>query len=109
MLNFPGRKFGRSGTRLPAERCTRRIRESRKMASRRRNKARKSPSQRISWLQGTLMMGAFAALIVAERRRPLRGHVEPKLRRDIRNLAVAALGAATLRVLEQPFVGPLSH
>jgi len=67
-------------------------------------------SRRIpGWLSGTLVMGAFAALIVAEARRPLRRKTEPKLGRDLRNLAVAALSAATLRTLETPVVEPLSR
>lgn len=43
-----------------------------------------------------------------ELRRPLRKEVEPKLRRNGRNLAVAALAAFSLRVAEQPVTGPLS-
>jgi sterol desaturase/sphingolipid hydroxylase (fatty acid hydroxylase superfamily) len=67
-------------------------------------------SRRIpSWLSGAVVFGAFAALVVAETRRPLRGQVEPKLRRDLRNLAVAGLSAATLRMLEKPVVEPLSQ
>jgi sterol desaturase/sphingolipid hydroxylase (fatty acid hydroxylase superfamily) len=67
-------------------------------------------SRRIpGWLSGAVVLGAFAALIVAETRRPLRGQVEPKLRRDLRNLAVAGLSAATLRTLEKPVVEPLSR
>lgn len=59
-------------------------------------------------LGGALVVGAFAALLIAEQRRPLRRATEPKLRRDARNLAVAALGAATLIVLERPVVEPLA-
>ncbi|HEU5117265.1 MAG TPA: sterol desaturase family protein, partial [Isosphaeraceae bacterium] len=45
-----------------------------------------------------------------ERRRPLRRHsVEPKLRRDVRNLAVAATGAVTVRLVETPVVMPLAR
>jgi sterol desaturase/sphingolipid hydroxylase (fatty acid hydroxylase superfamily) len=62
-----------------------------------------------SWLGGAVVVGAFAMLVAAETRRPLRRPVEPKLRRDLRNLAVAALSAATLRVLERPVVEPLSR
>jgi sterol desaturase/sphingolipid hydroxylase (fatty acid hydroxylase superfamily) len=67
-------------------------------------------SRRIpSWLSGAVVLGAFAALVVAEGRRPLRRETEPKLRRDLRNLAIAALSAATLRALEMPVVEPLSR
>jgi len=41
-------------------------------------------------------------------RRPLRRTVEPKGRHVARNLAVAGLSAATLRVLERPVVEPLA-
>lgn len=60
------------------------------------------------WLGGAVVVGAFAALVWAEQRRPLRRETEPKARRDLRNLAVAALSAATLRVLEKPVVEPLA-
>ena len=60
------------------------------------------------WLGGALVVGACAAVLYAERRRPLRRETESKLRRDIRNLTVAALSAATLQVLEKPVVEPLA-
>lgn len=60
-------------------------------------------------LSGALVLGAFAVLVVAEARRPLRREAEPKLRHDLRNLAVAGLSAATLRLLEAPVVDPLSR
>ncbi|WP_372619929.1 sterol desaturase family protein [Falsiroseomonas sp.] len=57
-----------------------------------------------------MVVGAFVTLVVAETRRPLRRPMaEPKARRDLRNLGVAALSAATLRVLEKPVVEPLSR
>jgi sterol desaturase/sphingolipid hydroxylase (fatty acid hydroxylase superfamily) len=59
-----------------------------------------------TWLSASLILGAFGALVWFERRRPLRREVEPKRTRDIRNLAVAAAGAATLQVLERPVVEP---
>jgi sterol desaturase/sphingolipid hydroxylase (fatty acid hydroxylase superfamily) len=70
-----------------------------------------SGSRRVpGWLSGGLVLGAFAVLVVAEARRPLRRpEAEPKPRRDLRNLAVAALSAATLRALEKPVVEPLSR
>ena len=55
-----------------------------------------------SWLSGALVLGALGALVWAERRRPLRRAVEPTLRREARNLAVAAAGALALRAAEQP-------
>lgn len=61
------------------------------------------------WLGGAIAIGAFAALLLAEQRRPLRGATEPKLKRDFRNFAVAALGAATLLAIERPVVVPMAE
>lgn len=61
------------------------------------------------WLSGVIVVGGFAAIALAEMQRPLRRQGYPKIRRDLRNLAVAALSAATLRVLEKPVVEPLSR
>lgn len=61
-------------------------------------------------LMGLLLAGAaFAALYWLERRRPLRGEVEPKRRRSLRNLAVAALSAVTVQAAEQPIAKPLAE
>ena len=54
------------------------------------------------------MVGAFGLLAWLERRRPLRRAVEPKLRREARNLAVAAVGAAALRLTEKPVADALT-
>lgn len=63
-----------------------------------------------AWLSGSLIVGAFGALLWLERRRPLRhSSIEPKLTRDARNLAVAALGAAALQIAERPVVEPLTR
>jgi sterol desaturase/sphingolipid hydroxylase (fatty acid hydroxylase superfamily) len=61
-----------------------------------------------SWLSATLVVGAFGLLAWLERRRPLRRAVEPKLRREARNLAVAAAGAAALRLTERPLTDALT-
>ncbi|MBA2734246.1 MAG: sterol desaturase family protein [Acidobacteria bacterium] len=61
-----------------------------------------------TWASVPLMVGAFGLLAWLERRRPLRRAVEPKLRREARNLVVAAVSAAALRVAEKPVVEPLS-
>lgn len=61
------------------------------------------------WLSAVLVTGAFGVLIWLERRKPLRQNVEPKLRREGRNLLVAALGAATMRFVERPVVEPLAR
>ena len=67
-------------------------------------KQRKIPA----WLSGSLTAGAFALLWLLERHRPLRREVEPKLRRNARNLAVAGLAATSLQLLEQPLIHPLT-
>jgi sterol desaturase/sphingolipid hydroxylase (fatty acid hydroxylase superfamily) len=69
-----------------------------------RVKERKVPT----WLSAPLVVGAFGLLVWLERRRPLRRAVEPKVRREARNLAVAALSAAALRVTEKPLADALS-
>ena len=56
-----------------------------------------------------LVGGAFLALALLERRFPLRPAREPKARRLSRNLAVAAAGALTLRLVQQPIIVPLSR
>ena len=67
-------------------------------------KGRKVPA----WVSAPLVVGAFGLLVWLERRRPLRRAVEPKLRREARNLAVAAVGAAALRLTEKPVADALA-
>ena len=55
-----------------------------------------------------LILGAFAALVLLERKRPLRRSTESKLVRNARNLAVAAAGGVALRMLEAPVADRLS-
>ena len=54
------------------------------------------------------LLGLLGGLVVLEHRRPLRAENESKPRRNIRNLAVAALGAATLHFVESPVLYPLA-
>ncbi|MBA3964029.1 MAG: sterol desaturase family protein [Chthoniobacterales bacterium] len=61
------------------------------------------------WLGAALTLGTFAALVWLENRRPLRGAVESKLRRNARNLVVATLGALSVQLAEQPVVRPLTR
>ena len=62
------------------------------------------------WLSASLLVGAFGALVWLERRRPLRkAKSEPKLRREVRNLVVATLGAITLQIAERPVIAPLTR
>src|SRR5207253_2093518 len=69
---------------------------------------RMNPKKVPAWLAGLLVGGTFVTLLWLERRRPLRRSVEPKARRNARNLAVAVLSAAAIQVAEKPLVGPLS-
>ncbi len=63
-----------------------------------------------SWLTTGLAVATFAGLVWLERRQALRQvWVEPKLRRDIRNLAVGGVGAIALHVVERPMVAPLAR
>lgn len=55
-----------------------------------------------------ISVGAFGALILLERHRPLRRNVESKLVRDSRNLAVGGLSATVLQLFENPIVQPLT-
>lgn len=57
-----------------------------------------------AWWSAPLIMGAFAALVWLERRRPLRTGVEPKLTRTARNLTVAGISAVALQLTEAPVV-----
>lgn len=64
---------------------------------------------RIPLLAGTAAAAAFALLPWLERRRPLRAATESAWRHDLRNLAVAAVSALTLSVLQRPVVEPLAR
>lgn len=61
-----------------------------------------------TWLSASLVVGACGLLWLLERRRPLRPSVEPKLKRNVRNLAVAGVAAAALQLVEQPVIQPLT-
>src|SRR5688500_7423010 len=60
------------------------------------------------WLGGSLLVGALAALVWLERRRPLRRETEPKAERDLRNLTVAGVSAAALALTESPLARRLT-
>lgn len=61
-----------------------------------------------SWLIGLLGAGGVLLLNWLERRRLLRRSVEPKLRREARNLSVAGVSAVVLVLAERPLVMPLA-
>ncbi len=62
------------------------------------------------WMSAVLIGGTFFALAWLERRRPLRRHtVEPKFKREVRNLSVAAVGACALLLIERPAILPITQ
>lgn len=61
------------------------------------------------WAAAGCAVGLFAALLLAEKRRPLRGRTQPKGRRMLRNLALAGVSATALSLLERPVIRPLSE
>lgn len=56
-----------------------------------------------------MVSGCLVALVALERRYPLRRSVEPRDRRDLRNLGVAAVTAVALRLTEKPVVDRLAE
>jgi sterol desaturase/sphingolipid hydroxylase (fatty acid hydroxylase superfamily) len=60
------------------------------------------------WITGVLGAGTLLLLHWLECRRPLRRTVEPKLRREARNLSVAGVSAIALVLAERPIVMPLA-
>ena len=60
------------------------------------------------WIAGVLGAGTLLLLRWLERRRPLRRSIEPKLRREARNLSVAGVSAVAVVLAERPIVMPLS-
>ena len=62
------------------------------------------------WLSGLVIGGVFVTLIVAELRRPLRKtESEPKLRRNLRNMAVAGTSAISIMLTAMPLTAPLTR
>src|SRR5436305_1462495 len=60
------------------------------------------------WMAGLAGAGAFVLLACLERRKPLRRAIEPKLRRQARNLTVAGVSALAVVLAERPIVMPLA-
>jgi sterol desaturase/sphingolipid hydroxylase (fatty acid hydroxylase superfamily) len=56
-----------------------------------------------------MVAGAAAVIYWFEWRRPLRRRVEPKLRRNVRNVAVSALAVAAVQMAEAPIARLISH
>jgi sterol desaturase/sphingolipid hydroxylase (fatty acid hydroxylase superfamily) len=60
------------------------------------------------WITGVLGAGCVLVLTWLEHRKPLRRSIEPKLKREVRNLTVAGLSAVIVVLVEQPLVQPLA-
>ncbi len=60
-----------------------------------------------SWLNGLIIFGTLAVVVVGELRRPLRKTHQDKLRRNARNAAMSLMTAATVSLAEKPAVSPL--
>jgi len=61
------------------------------------------------WLTATITGGIFIGLVLLELRRPLRkGNSEPKLRRNVRNMAVAGTSAIAVALTGAPVTRPLT-
>ena len=75
----------------------------------RRDRSGLRPLAMKNFFRVALSLGVLAGLVLLERKRPLRRERESKLRRNGRNLAVAALGALTVHLLEAPAVQPLAR
>lgn len=62
----------------------------------------------MKWLSGILTVGAFAALYVFEKKRPLRGQIQQKEKSTLRNLAIASTAGAAINFLEKPVAAKLT-
>ena len=60
-------------------------------------------------MRAAVLLGVFGVLLHLERRRPLRAEVQPKARRDLRNLSVAAIAAASVAIAETPVTNWLTR
>src|SRR5439155_2977061 len=61
------------------------------------------------WLNATLICGTFATLLWLEYRRPLRRQTESKLTRNMRNLAIVAISATAIWLIERPVASALAQ
>src|SRR3982750_5043722 len=62
------------------------------------------------WFSATMTCGIFIGLVLLELRRPLRKRrSEPKLRRNIRNMAVAGTSAVAIMLTAAPVTTPLTR
>ena len=62
----------------------------------------------MAWSAGIAVLVALVGLFALERWRPLRKPVEPSLRREARNLTMAAIAGLSVALLQTPLVLPLT-
>ncbi|HSK73180.1 MAG TPA: sterol desaturase family protein [Pyrinomonadaceae bacterium] len=63
----------------------------------------------MKWLSGILTIGAFAALFVFEKKRPLRKQIQPRIPDTARDLAIASTAALAINFLEKPVTDRLTR
>jgi sterol desaturase/sphingolipid hydroxylase (fatty acid hydroxylase superfamily) len=61
------------------------------------------------WLGAALVLGALAATLILENRRPLRRQRCDPLRRNARNVAMALMTISAVRLAEKPLTDPLTR
>jgi sterol desaturase/sphingolipid hydroxylase (fatty acid hydroxylase superfamily) len=61
------------------------------------------------WASAAVVVAGFAAALFLERRRPLRRRTQPEAAHETRNLAMAALSAAAIRLAEKPLADRLAR
>lgn len=61
-----------------------------------------------SWMNGLLIFGTMATVVLAELKRPLREEKDDKLRRNVRNAAMSLMTAATISLTEKPVTARLT-
>ena len=61
------------------------------------------------WITGPVVLAALAGLVWREIRKPLRRNREPRVRRQARNVAIAATAALAVIAAESPVVQPLAR
>jgi len=63
---------------------------------------------RVTLLRGGIVLGVATIVVMLERKRRARRYREPWLRHTTRNLAVGAIAAVTVSLLETPFTMPVA-
>lgn len=63
----------------------------------------------MKWFGGILIVGTFAALVIFERRKPLRAQVEAKEINTARNLAIASTAGLAINFFEKPITDRLTR